>query len=306
MQTSNVVATEGLTVRLGSRVVLSELSVCVPAGAVGLLGPNGAGKTTLIRVLLGLLPPQRGRVSVLGMSSRRDFRRIREAVGYMPEDPVALPRRDAVESVALLAEMSGLPRQAALQRTHEVLWYVGLGEARYRPVEDFSTGMKQRFKLAAALVHDPKLLILDEPTNGLDPAGRREMLELLADLARHHGKSLLLSTHLLGDVEEVCSEVVVLDAGRLVRQARVQSGRADGRRIYRVRVSGSPDEYALRLRQVGLAAERSGEWVEVALGEGAATAPLFSAARAADMLVRALEPRPAGFAEQLADWLGAR
>ncbi len=306
MQAHNIIQTTGLTVRLGGRVVLADVSLSIGPGAVGLLGPNGAGKTTLIRTVLGLLSPRRGRVTVLGLDSRRDSHRIRQAIGYMPEDPVALPKRNAVESVALLAEMSGLPHAEALQRTHEVLWYVGLGEARYRPVEDFSTGMKQRFKLASALVHDPALLVLDEPTNGLDPSGRREMLDLLKDLAHNHRKSLLVSTHLLGDVEEVCREVVVLDAGRLVHQAPVEAVRTGSNLTYRVRVSGSPDEYVLRLRQLGVNAERVGEWVEVVVAEGAPTAPLFACARAAGMLVRTLEPRRAGVAEQLAAWLGAR
>ena len=247
-----VIALQNLSVKLGGRRVLDDVSLSIPAGATGLLGPNGAGKTTLIRTLLGLLPPRRGRVAVLGLSARRHGRAIRERVGYMPEDNVALPRRNAVESVMLLAELSGLPHTEALERTHEVLWYVGLGEARFRPVEQFSAGMRQRFKLAAALAADPDLLVLDEPTNGLDPDGRREILDLLVDLSKNHNKSLLLSTHLLGDVERVCSRVVVLDRGKLVRQADVRPELDSPEVAYVVRLSGETNGYVEALKQRGI------------------------------------------------------
>src|SRR5262249_3674586 len=193
-----------------------QLSVSVPPGAVGLLGPNGAGKTTLIRTLLGLITVDSGGGEVLGMDVRNQRLDIRQQVGFAPEDECLFPGVDGIEFVEYAGQLCGMASTDAMQRAHEVLNYVGLGEARYRRVDSYSTGMKQRLKLAAAIVHDPKLLILDEPTNGMDPEGREEVLELSRDLANNKGMSLLFSSHLLPDVEAVCDHVVVLAQGRLL------------------------------------------------------------------------------------------
>ena len=184
-------------------------------GAVGLLGPNGAGKSTMIKALLGFIVPDRGRMRVLGLDVAEAPLEIRARVGYMPESDAHIPGMNAVSFVAYCGELAGLPRVDAMQRAHEVLFYVGLGEARYRNVETYSTGMKQRIKLAQALVHDPDLLFLDEPTNGMDPKGRDEMLELVRDLAHNKGVNLILSSHLLPDVEYTCDHVVVMDKGAI-------------------------------------------------------------------------------------------
>ncbi len=222
-----VVATRGLSFRYpapgGGVLALDDLSVTVEPGIVGLVGANGAGKSTLLRILLGLLVPTAGSAAVLGLDVRREGTRIRERVGYMPEHDVLPPDVSATDLVTHLAEMSGLPRSAARERTAEVLRHVGLFEERYRPIGGYSTGMKQRVKLAQALVHGPRLLLLDEPTNGLDPAGRDEMLELVRRTGTEFGMAVVVSSHLLGEIERVCDHVVAIDAGRLLRDAPLAS-----------------------------------------------------------------------------------
>src|SRR4029079_8109905 len=184
-------------------------------GSVGLLGPNGAGKSTLLKSLLGFVTPVEGTLRVLGLGVATRPLEIRSRIGYMPESDGHVPGMNAVTFVAYCGELAGLPKADAMQRAHEVLFYTGLGEARYRNVETYSTGMKQRIKLAQALVHDPDLLFLDEPTNGMDPKGRDEMLDLIRDLARNKGVNVIVSSHLLPDVEYTCGHVVVLDKGRV-------------------------------------------------------------------------------------------
>ena len=191
-------------------------------------GPNGAGKSTLLKSLLGFLVPEKGAMRVLGLDVATSPLEIRERIGYMPESDAHIPGMNAVSFVAYCGQLSGLPAVDAMQRAHEVLYYVGLGEARYRNVETYSTGMKQRIKLAQAIVHDPDLLFLDEPTNGMDPKGRDEMLELIHDLAHNKGVNLILSSHLLPDVEYTCDHVVVMDKGtrRDLRADRGAEGHA--------------------------------------------------------------------------------
>jgi ABC-2 type transport system ATP-binding protein len=207
----------------GGVLALDGLTVAIEPGVVGLVGANGAGKSTLLRILLGLLRPTSGSASVFGLDVGRDGPRIREQVGYMPEHDVLPPDVSATELVTHLAEMSGLPRAAARERTAEVLRHVGLFEERYRPIGGYSTGMRQRVKLAQALVHDPRLLLLDEPTNGLDPAGRDEMLELVRRTGTEFGMAVVVSSHLLGEIERVCDHVVAIDAGKLLRDAPLAS-----------------------------------------------------------------------------------
>src|SRR5437764_13259030 len=212
---------DAVTKSYGPVTALANLSVTVPTGAIGLLGPNGSGKTTMIRTLLGLIPIDHGSGEVLGLDIRHRQLDIRRLVGFAPEDECLFPRVVGVEFAAYAGELVGMSPKDSMQRAHEVLDYTGLGEARYRKVETYSTGMKQRLKLASAIVHDPKLLILDEPTNGMDPAGRVEILELAKDLSRNKGMSLLFSSHLLRDVEEVCDHVIVLGRGRLLAQGNI-------------------------------------------------------------------------------------
>ncbi|MBW7927789.1 MAG: ABC transporter ATP-binding protein [Fimbriimonadaceae bacterium] len=204
-----------LTVRYGNFTALDDFSATIPEGCVGLLGPNGAGKTTLIKTLLGFVAPADGGGSVLGHDIRTEGRYIRQKIGLMPEQDCHIPGMSAVMFVAFAGELAGMPKENAVSRAHEVLEYCGLGEARYRNVETYSTGMKQRIKLAQALVHGPKLLLLDEPTNGLDPQGREEMLELIRSISHGKGVNVLVSSHLLKDIERTCDEVVVVAKGQL-------------------------------------------------------------------------------------------
>src|SRR5690349_18589505 len=220
--TGAVVQAEQLSVRYGKNVALNDVTAIFPPGAVGLLGPNGAGKSTLLKSLLGFLVPEKGSMKVLGLDVKSSALEIRERIGYMPESDSHIPGMNAVTFVAYCGQLSGLPAVDAMQRSHEVLYYVGLGEARYRNVDTYSTGMKQRIKLAQALVHDPDLLFLDEPTNGMDPKGREEMLALIADIARNKGLNVILSSHLLPDVEYACEHVIVLDKGAVATQGRIE------------------------------------------------------------------------------------
>lgn len=236
----------------GSYHALQDVTLRLEESRVGLLGPNGAGKSTLLKILLGLLPPSSGRGKVLGHElSPTNGADLRRAVGYMPEADALIPGLRGAEYVALAGELYGMPRRQAQRRAHEVLTYLGLEEARYRYLEEYSTGMKQRIKLAQALVHDPPVLLLDEPTSGLDPAGRNAMLDLLAALGKDHGKSLLLSTHLLGDVERVCDRVVILHGGRVLRQGTVAELRASRHDRYRLQIEGDAAKFAADLRLEG-------------------------------------------------------
>ncbi|MBI4266530.1 MAG: ABC transporter ATP-binding protein [Acidobacteria bacterium] len=249
---TEVVRLQGVSVQYGRQWALRDVTAACPGGAVGLLGPNGAGKSTMIKALLGLLPPVQGEMRVLGLDVRAAPLQIRGRIGYMPESDAHIPGMNAVSFVAYCGELAGLPRADAMQRAHEVLYYVGLGEARYRNVETYSTGMKQRIKLAQALVHDPDLLFLDEPTNGMDPKGRDEMLELVRDIAHNKGLNLILSSHLLPDVEYTCDHVVVLDKGSVAAQGPIAGLKGHGGRVFELRVKGDTDRFVEVLRAAGV------------------------------------------------------
>ncbi|MEU7877481.1 ABC transporter ATP-binding protein [Microbispora bryophytorum] len=215
-------ATEGLTKRFPRVTALDDLTVAAGTGVTGLVGANGAGKSTLIKILLGLLPPTSGRASVLGLDTATQGLEIRRVVGYMPEHDCLPPDMSATEFVVHMAQMSGLPRTAARERAADTLRHVGLDEERYRPMGGYSTGMRQRVKLAQALVHDPQLVFLDEPTNGLDPQGRDDMLALIRRVGTEFGISVLVTSHLLGELERVCDHVIVIDGGRLLRSSAIR------------------------------------------------------------------------------------
>jgi ABC-2 type transport system ATP-binding protein len=280
-----------ITKTYGKITALGGLSVTAPDGAVGLLGPNGAGKTTMIRALLGLISLDSGSGEVLGMDLRTRRLHIRQAVGFVPEDECLFPGVAGVEFVAYAGQLCGMSRICALQRAHEVLNYIGLGEARYRPVESYSAGMKQRLKLAAALVHDPRLLILDEPTNGMDPAGRQEMLELARDLAHGKQMSLLFSSHLLPDVEFVCDHVLVLDRGRLVAQGLIQDLKELHDHFYVLRVKTDAAAFASRLGEAGCTVKAQDHGLLVRLPSGQSEQMLWSLAIAAGEQIRHLRPQ---------------
>jgi ABC-2 type transport system ATP-binding protein len=210
-----VISLDGLSLALGGRPILSDLRASLGGRAIGLLGPNGAGKTTLLRTLLGFFRPTAGSARVFEHDLAGSGRAIRSLIGYMPENDGHIAGLTAVHFVRLMGELSGLPVEAALERAHEALFWVGLGEARYRLVGTFSTGMKQKVKLAQAIVHGPRLLLLDEPTNGLDPPARKRMLELVTEIRDRGETHIVLSSHLLRDVEAVCDEVLILKGGRV-------------------------------------------------------------------------------------------
>jgi ABC-2 type transport system ATP-binding protein len=247
------VVLDRVSVVYGTAAALRDVSAVFPPGAVGLLGPNGAGKSTMLKSLLGFIAPQSGRLEVLGMNVSDHPVEIRARLGYMPESDGHVPGMNAVTFVAYCGRLAGLPANDAIQRAHEVLQYVGLGEARYRNVETYSTGMRQRIKLAQALVHDPDLLFLDEPTNGMDPKGRDEMLDLVRDLAHNKGINLILSSHLLPDVEYTCNHVVVLDKGTVAASGTIDALKGPAGRVYEVRVKGPAAAFSARLVAEGFA-----------------------------------------------------
>src|SRR5688500_3450998 len=249
---NSVVELDRVSVRYGKSWALRDVSASFPPGAVGLLGPNGAGKSTMLKSLLAFIAPDQGHMRVLGLDVRKNALQIRARIGYMPESDAHIPGMNAVSFVAYCGEMAGLPHADAMQRAHEVLYYVGLGEARYRNVETYSTGMKQRIKLAQALVHDPDLLFLDEPTNGMDPKGRDEMLELIRDIAHNKGLSLILSSHLLPDVEYVCDYVVVMDKGTVAKAGPIAGLKEHGGRVFELRIKGDTDAFVTLLQAEGL------------------------------------------------------
>ncbi len=235
----------------GKVKALDGIEVNLPQGAIGLLGPNGAGKSTLIRILLGFLTPDRGEGKVLGYDIRTQQRMIRRYVGYMPEDDCFIPGIDAVSFISYLGELSGMPRKEAIKRAHEVLFYVGLEEERYRKLETYSGGMKQRLKLAQAIQHDPRLLFLDEPTSGLDPQGRREILELILDIASKKDIQVLISSHILPDIEATCSYVVILDKGRVVAEGKLSDLKQIDYSLYEVKVKGDTSGFQEKLKLMG-------------------------------------------------------
>jgi ABC-2 type transport system ATP-binding protein len=301
-----VVALEGVTVMYGAQAALRDITTVFGAGAVGLLGPNGAGKSTMIKALLGFIVPTQGRMRVLGIDVAAAPLDIRARVGYMPENDAHIPGMNAVSFVAYCGELSGLPRADAMQRAHETLFYVGLGEARYRNVETYSTGMKQRIKLAQALVHDPDLLFLDEPTNGMDPKGRDEMLELVRDLAHHKGVNVIVSSHLLPDIEFTCDDVVVMDQGRVAAAGPIASLKQPRGRVFELRVKTADQEaFITHLRAAGLECHATDDdvWRVFVPGEGGAR-DLFAIAARERVQVRHLRPSVPTLEDVFADAVG--
>ena len=289
----SVVTLDAVTVAYGAQRALLDVSASFAPGAVGLLGPNGAGKSTMIKALLGFVVPSAGRMRVLGRDVATQPLEIRARVGYMPENDAHIPGMNAVTFVAYCGELAGLPSADAMQRAHEVLFYVGLGEARYRTVDTYSTGMKQRIKLAQALVHDPDLVFLDEPTNGMDPKGRDEMLELVRDLAHNKGINVIVSSHLLPDVEYTCDDVVVMDKGRVAASGPIASLKQPRGQVFELRVKApeGTEWFVERLRAAGLDCKATEEDVMRVFVPGEAGArELFTLAAASHVQVRHLRP----------------
>jgi len=289
--TTPVVTLESVSVAYGRSAALRDVSAAFSPGATGLLGPNGAGKSTLLKALLAFLVPTSGRMKVLDLDVATSALEIRGRIGYMPETDGHIPGMNAVSFVGYCGQLAGLPASDAMQRAHEVLYYVGLGEARYRNVETYSTGMKQRIKLAQALVHDPDLLFLDEPTNGMDPKGREEMLELVRDLAHNKKVHLILSSHLLPDVEYTCARVVVLDKGRVVAEGPIDALKGQRRQVFELRIKGERAAFAATLAAAGFECHETDEDVmRVLVGPDEGPRTLFAIADREKVQVRHLRP----------------
>jgi len=263
----SLIQTDGLTKRFGPVTAVEELTIDVLSGVTGLVGANGAGKSTLLKILLGLLPATSGTARVLDLDVAADGPAIRERVGYMPEHDCLPPDVSATEFVVHMGRMSGLPTTAARERAADTLRHVGLYEERYRPMGGYSTGMRQRVKLAQALVHDPALVLLDEPTNGLDPAGRDDMLELIRRIGAEFGISVIVTSHLLGELERVCDGIVVIDGGRLLQHSSTASVTAETTVVV-VEVDGNSAGLRDRLTGAGVAVREDGKVLYVDVGEG--------------------------------------
>ena len=286
-----VVHLDGVSVIYGKNEALKGVTAKFARGAVGLLGPNGAGKSTMLKSLLGFVKPSRGRMTVLGLDVATSPLEIRGRIGYMPESDAHIPGMNAVSFVAYCGQLAGLPPVDSMQRAHEVLYYVGLGEARYRNVETYSTGMKQRIKLAQALVHDPDLLFLDEPTNGMDPKGRDEMLELIRDLGHNKNVNLILSSHLLPDVEFTCDHIIVMDKGTVVAQGPIEELKGPAGRVFELRIKGNLPAFVELLRGSGLECHSTDEDVmRVFVPAGRDQREIFQLATTHGAQVRHLRP----------------
>jgi ABC-2 type transport system ATP-binding protein len=233
-----VIELDGLEVRFGERVILNRLKAALTGHSIGLLGPNGAGKSTLINTLLGFHKPAAGTARIFGRDIRTHAREVRSLVGYMPENDAFIAGMSGVHFVRLMAELAGLPREHALERAHEAFFYVGLGEVRYRALGTYSLGMKQAAKLAQAIAHGPKLLFLDEPTNGLDPPARVRMIQLIQEIRDRGDLHLILSSHLLRDVEECCDEVLILKNGKVAALCNLEEERRANRRFLEIETRG--------------------------------------------------------------------
>ncbi len=290
---SPVIELEGLGVKFGARQILDDLRVSLSGETIGLLGPNGAGKSTLIQTLLGFCPPNQGSAKILGLDIHHNTREIRAKVGYMPENDSFIADMSAVGFIRMMAELSGLPKDAALERAHEVLFYVGLGEARYRLLGTYSLGMKQLAKLAQAIVHGPKLLILDEPTNGLDPPARARMIRLVKEMRESGEMHIVICSHLLRDIEETCQEVLILKQGRIVHYSNLEEERRSNRRFVEVETWGEERGFVAALTALGCEATPAGHpgKLRMVLPPGFEMQEIYRVAAERDLQLRRLHYR---------------
>jgi ABC-2 type transport system ATP-binding protein len=289
METQPVIELQGLEVRFGGRTILDNLTRSVSGQAIGLLGPNGAGKSTLINTLMGFYQPWKGTARIFGHDIRTDMRRVRGLIGYMPENESFIAGMSAVAFVRYMAELSGLPPDAALERAHEALFYVGLGEARYRKLEEYSLGMRQLAKLAQAIVHGPKLLFLDEPTNGLDPPARRRMIRLIRDIRERGSLHLVLCSHLLRDVEECCEEVLILKKGRIVHYANLEEERRSNRKFLELETDADGTPFVEAAQKLGCECALAGDrHIKMVLSENVEIRHLYELAASRGLHIRKL------------------
>ena len=284
-----VITLDNLSVSFGRRPILQNLNGELRGRAIGLLGPNGAGKTTLIHTLLGFHPPSSGTARIFDRDIRGDANQIKSLIGYMPERDSFISKMSCVHFVRFMAELSGLPPGAALERAHEALFFVGLGEARYRNVDTFSLGMKQLAKLAQAIVHGPQLIFLDEPTNGLDPPARQRMIKMIREIRDSGQAHIVLSSHLLRDVEECCEEILILKEGRLVVYCNLEEERKANKKFLMLETRGDQKTFAASLSTLGCEYAVTGEHrLKVIMQEGTEIRDLYRLASAAQMQIRRL------------------
>ena len=246
-----VIELENLEVRFGDRIILKKLTGALAGRSIGLLGPNGAGKSTLINTLLGFHQPFSGTARIFGKDIRTQAKSVRSLLGYMPENDSFIASMTGVHFVRLMAELSGLPAEQAMERAHEAFFWVGLGEARYRNLGTYSLGMKQMAKLAQAIAHGPKLLFLDEPTNGLDPPARARMIQLIQEIRDRGDLRLMLSSHLLRDVDECCDEVLILKDGRIAASCNLEEERRANRKFLELETRGANGTFTAAIEQLG-------------------------------------------------------
>jgi len=286
-----LVELQNLSVRFGARDILCGLTTSLRGRAIGLLGPNGAGKSTLINTLLGFYPPSGGSAQVFGHDIRKETRRIRGLVGYMPENDAFISKMNAVSFVQMMGELSGLPHGVALERAHEALFYVGLAEARYRQLGTYSLGMKQLAKLAQAIVHGPKLLILDEPTNGLDPSARQRMIRMIREMRDSGDLRIVLCSHLLRDVEDTCDEVLILKQGRIAHYSNLDEERRSNRRFLELEVYGANGDFTSAIEKLGCECAATSKHIKVVLADGIETRDIYRLAAEQKVRIRRLNFR---------------
>jgi len=302
-----VISLDKVEVHYADFHALKGVSLEIGGGTVGLLGPNGAGKSTLMKTLLGFNRASKGTLTMFGMSMPKHALDVRQRLGYMPEREVVSTTVSAVSFLCYCGELFGMNRIDALERTHEVLNYVGMGESRYRKMETYSTGMLQRVKLAQALVHDPELLLLDEPTNGLDPDGRIEMLDVIGEVASRRGVTVILSSHLLPDVQHVCERVIMMKGGEVVRDGLVSDLTASLDMQYEVDLREGLDAYKTALIEAGCEARvRQDGRLLVTVPKGAGQRMLFEVAQARGYQIRHFAPAKHSLEEVFLDALGAK
>ena len=290
--TTPVIALDNLRVTLGKREILRGLNLELRGRTVGLLGPNGAGKSTLINTLLGFWKPVSGTAKVFGLDVKTHARQIRADIGYMAENDCFISDMPAISFVRMAAELSGLPSDAALERAHEALFYVGLGEARYRPLGAYSLGMKQMAKLAQAIVHGPKLVILDEPTNGLDPQARLRMIKIIQEIRALGTMHLVICSHLLRDIEETCEEAVILKAGQVVHHSNLEEERSSNRRFVEIETEGDDGTFADAIERLGCACSVTALGkIKTVLPEGIEIRDIYRLAADRDVQLRRLNYR---------------
>jgi ABC-2 type transport system ATP-binding protein len=282
---------QGLTVRFGEREILRNLTANLGGRAIGLLGPNGAGKSTLINTLLGFYKTAAGSARVLGHDIQRQIREIRRLVGYMPENDAFISKMSAVSFVQMMGELSGLPAGVALERAHEALFYVGLAESRYRQLGTYSLGMKQLAKLAQAIVHGPKLLILDEPTNGLDPSARQRMVRMIHEIRDSGEMRIVLCSHLLRDVEDTCDEVLILKNGQIAHYSNLNEERRANRRFLELETYGANGDFTEAIVKLGCECAVTANRTKLVLAEGVETRDIYRIAAEKQVRIRRLNFR---------------